>query len=101
MEVLFMFQQVHLEDNHGLDSLPSNTYFPGLLDLADGAEASVETDFRKIPSMMSAQFPGNSMKKNPLPVSRPPPLRQPFFDDGEKKLLADQVQLPAAYKSLG
>ena len=86
-------QQVHLEDNHGLDSLPPNTYFPGLLDLADGSESSVDADFRKVPSMssVSLQFPGNSMKKNPLPVSRPPPLRQPFFDDGEKKLMADQV----------
>jgi hypothetical protein len=93
---LKLLQQVHLEDNGSLDNLPLNTYFSGLLDLADDSKASAESDYRKTPSA-SLPFPGNGpsmSKKVSLPVSRPPPLRQPFFaEDGEKKLLSDQVSI--------
>jgi hypothetical protein len=86
-----------LEDKGTVESLPMNTYFSGLLDLADGSEASVESDYRKSgPSGF-----GGPYKKFPLPVNRPPPLRQPFFNNlgnEDKNVGPDQARYFKSFK---
>jgi len=61
-----------------LDSLPMNSYFSGLLDLSDSAEASVNLELEA------------------LMLPKKPPLRQPFYNgmqgEAEKKLPSEVVR---------